>query len=98
MTLLDVPKVKVEWRFTLGSLFNAGLIVAGFIWAASAFTAKTQADGVNEKDLATALKTRIELIDVRTAAQDNRLIAVETSLVFIREILTRIEQNGRKQN
>jgi hypothetical protein len=90
--LHSLPKPRIEWSVTAGNLVSWVLIVIGFLWTASAFATKTVADNETDKVLAGALKLRVEKLDLQAAVQDNRLIAIETGVFYIRESLARLEK------
>lgn len=83
-------KFGIEPRIPLGSLINGAMIVVGLIWAWSADLTKTATVAANAS-------ARIEILDKTSAAQDNRLVALETGQVFIRESLSRIESAVTKK-
>lgn len=91
--LSNIPRPKISWHVSLGSLCNAVIFTAGLVWAVSAFATKATSDAEIDKAVANSLKTRIEQVDARTAAQEARLVAVETGIQYIRESLTRIERS-----
>jgi hypothetical protein len=87
------------WNVNAGQLLTAAIFVAGLVYAAGAFASKSNTDTDNDRQIAAALARRIELVDAKTSGLegrigivDGRMISVETSVVYIRESLARIER------
>lgn len=80
------------WSVNIGQLSTMIIFALGLIWATAVYATKSTSDIDGGKDIATALKARIEVVDAKSAAMDARMVGVETSIVFIRESLARIER------
>lgn len=81
---MNMQLPQVERRVTLGSVINGFLIVCGFVAAGATYVA-------NSQTAETLIKTRVDTVEIRTSGHESRLVAVETSINFIRESVVRIE-------
>lgn len=93
-----MPRFSIEYKITVGAMFNGLIIIVVAIWAASASAEKATSDGMTNAKIASDLKFRIETLDVRSAVADSRTTVLETSIIYIRESLARIEANTTKKN
>jgi len=94
--LSNIPKPVIEWKISIGGLINGILIIAGFLWTVAAFTANATTNANAEKATLTALATTVVQLTVTDARQDSRLSVLENDIRYIRESLTRIETNTKK--
>lgn len=86
------PRPRFTFTVTAGNLMNAVILVGGLVWGVSAFATKANSDSETDKTLAVALRTRLEVVDARSQTQENRLVAIETSIQYIEKSVTRIER------
>jgi hypothetical protein len=87
-----LPKPKIEWKVTIGDIVRTIVIVLGFVWAASALATKYAATSEEERIAAQRLIARVEKLETDSVMQGGRLVAIETSLQWIREAVQRIER------
>jgi len=92
MTAQDESTHSKFWTVNIGQIVTMILFCLGLIWTTAVFATKSTNDIDGSKSAAEALKTRIEVVDAKTAAMDARMVAVETGIMYIRESLTRIER------
>lgn len=93
-----MPKIDIDWKFNIGSLLNAVLLLAAIVGGAFAYFADQRA----ESQMVRQLKDRVQFLQATdqqisakiTEAQErttNRLTTLEAQNVFIIRSLDRLE-------
>lgn len=93
-----MPKLEIDYKFNIGSLVNAGILLLGFVGAAIAYYSDQKLESANVKTLQ-AHVIRLQATDEQITAKiieaqqqtTNRLGVVETQNSFMLRSLNRLE-------
>lgn len=106
--MIDGPNLNLDttplmskskfWTFNAGQAATMLVFALGMIWATAVYATKSTSDIDVERATVVAMQTRISTVEARQNVLDQRTVAVETGIIYIKESLARIEQavNAKK--
>jgi hypothetical protein len=96
MSDIQLPVRPKFWSMNFGQICTVVVFVVGLIWGVAAFATKSTADLDGGKSVAAQLTARMDRVDEKAAKLDSRMVAVETSIGYIRESIGDIRESMKR--